>query len=494
MRRLLLFVCVIAALPWAASAQQIPVKTVPVATGSQFMLFPSQNAAMGGVSIALDDPLNDPFANPARGIYATGIRFSSTPVFYDVGLGDTDASGGRTLPVGMMVSQGGLFGGAMMAWQELTQERETFCCFSGPVDFAATNLARQQQTLSNSNVYAFATAGAQWPGTNLSGGLSVFTASLNGLEGVRLLYQNGDQVDQSGRMSDIRLGLHHAWPGGAQADLVVLHHRFTMDHELPPVWVGTFDEGEFVQRSEHDQTRGWAVQATYRHPLPEGWTLGARLGGDWKTHPKIPNYDLMQIPRDPGDSQAYQIGLGLGHTEGQATFGVDVVVEPIRSHTWANALEDITTGGDDPRVIVPQGAMTVENFFDFLNAQARLGLRRTGDRFDFALGLALHAFRYHLDQTNFVGQFERELDESWSEWTGTAGLGLHFAEFDVRYTGLITWGTGRPGTRPIVPVAGALDFAGASFSNYIIAPNGPLTLQEARVVTHQVSIIVPILD
>lgn len=68
------------ALPLAATAQHVPIKTVPVAEGAQFVLFPSQNRSMGGVSITLADPLHGPFVNPARGAKVTGMRVSSTPL------------------------------------------------------------------------------------------------------------------------------------------------------------------------------------------------------------------------------------------------------------------------------------------------------------------------------------------------------------------------------------------------------------------------------
>src|SRR5437868_3472163 len=42
-------------LPGAASAQLIPIKTLPLAQGDQFAIFPSANEAMGGVSIAIRD-------------------------------------------------------------------------------------------------------------------------------------------------------------------------------------------------------------------------------------------------------------------------------------------------------------------------------------------------------------------------------------------------------------------------------------------------------
>jgi hypothetical protein len=47
--------------PATTSAQLIQIKTVPVAQGDQFDIFPSRNWAMGGVSIALRDQLLDPF-------------------------------------------------------------------------------------------------------------------------------------------------------------------------------------------------------------------------------------------------------------------------------------------------------------------------------------------------------------------------------------------------------------------------------------------------
>ena len=69
MKRLLPALCVLLCLPTFVFGQLISIKTVPVASGDQFMIFPSRNLAMGGVSIALDDPLLDPFVNPAKGVH-----------------------------------------------------------------------------------------------------------------------------------------------------------------------------------------------------------------------------------------------------------------------------------------------------------------------------------------------------------------------------------------------------------------------------------------
>ena len=488
-------------LPVTATAQQIPVKTVPVATGNQFMIFPSQNMSMGGVSIALDDPLYDAFVNPAKGISIQGVRFTGTPSYYGVSMRDDfldDASSTRTLPVGMLVRQGTLFGGAVMAWQEMTKQDNRPCCFA---DFArpANTVIQESSSTTRNNVYAFAMGGAQLPGTNLSVGVSAFTADLNGLEGVRLLYSDGNRVDQDGKMSSFRLGFLQQWDDGRSAELAVQRHRFKMDHEMTQ-WVWDEERGESVlqTRLEQDETNGWAVLAGFQQPLNSGWRLGVRLVGDWKDHPKIPNYDLMQIPRDPGNTSAYNIGVGLSRTIGQTTWGFDLIYEPIWSHTWADAAEDTPIVPISPFEgptgdVIPAGEMTVENFFRFNNSIFRLGVRQAGDRLDFGLGLNLHIIRYQLDQENFVQQFKRELDESWGEWTFSLGLGYTFTGFQLRYLSLITLGTGRPG----IDFGGARNAAfdqAALESSFVVAPAGPLALQDARVWTHQLSILIPIAD
>ena len=486
-------------LPLVASARQIPIKTVPVATGNQFLIFPSVNMTMGGVSIALDDPLYDPFVNPAKGINLHGVRFASAPAYYGVSMRDDfldDASSARTLPVGMLLREGTLFGGAVMAWQELSKETTNVCCFAqiDPLINTAP-IRREEGATSRNNIYAFGLAGAQLPGTDLSVGASVFVAGLSGLEGVRLLYSDGDRVEQDGHMSTFRLGFFHQWDNGGSSELTVLHHRFEMEHQMDRwVWDDFAQQPRLEQRIENDETLGWAVRAGIQQPLDNGWRFGAHLAGDWKRHPKIPNYDLMQIPRDPGNSSAYNIGFGLSRTVDQAIVGFDLIYEPIWSHTWADALEDTPIMGDEQNGIVRAGEMTVENFFRFDNAIFRLGVRQAGDRFDFGLGLNFHSYRYTLDQENFVDAFRRQLKEDWSEWTFSLGLGYNFTGFQLRYLSLMTLGTGRPtvGWDATAFAEDQSSLNAVSLGDFVVAPNGPLSLQDARVWTHQVTLLIPI--
>src|SRR3954470_3900898 len=80
------------------AAQLIQIKTLPIADGDQWRIFPSANAPMGDLSISLRDSLLEPFVIPAKGAHVSdrGFFFGS-PTFYTV---SQSAGGGRTLPLG----------------------------------------------------------------------------------------------------------------------------------------------------------------------------------------------------------------------------------------------------------------------------------------------------------------------------------------------------------------------------------------------------------
>src|SRR3989442_14386102 len=111
------------ALAGPASAQLISIKTVPIAQGDQFDIFPSNNVGMGGVSIALADTLLDPFINPAKGGRLGAARFFSAPTVYSI---SQRAGGGRTLPLAAIAGSGEWFGGLSLALQEVDASRPPF--------------------------------------------------------------------------------------------------------------------------------------------------------------------------------------------------------------------------------------------------------------------------------------------------------------------------------------------------------------------------------
>jgi hypothetical protein len=105
------------------------------------------------------------------------------------------------------------------------------------------------------------------------------------------------------------------------------------------------------------------------------------------------------------------------------------------------------------------------------------------------LGLAMRSIHYRLDQWDPVQLTSRDHEEQWVEWTPTWGLSLRFTGLDLRYRGQVTHGTGRPGVAGAFPVV-ARDAVLAG--GIIVAPSGPLTLDEVSVVTHQISIALPL--
>jgi len=76
------------------------------------------------------------------------------------------------------------------------------------------------------------------------------------------------------------------------------------------------------------------------------------------------------------------------------------------------------------------------------------------------------------------------------EWTPTWGLTLRFPELELRYSGRVTTGTGRPGTQTNGFVLN--DPAAFRAGGLLVAPNGPLTLERVSVVTHQFSLSLPL--
>jgi hypothetical protein len=458
-----------------AAAQHIHIKTVPIPTGEQFAIYPSRNMGMGAVHVATDDPQLDPFLNPARGARVERFTLYALPTFYGEA---ADWVGGRTLPVAFVVPGMRLFGGGVFALQQIA-DRGTRVFWPGPAssDFSDN---------SSSNTYVQGTLGMR-VGSRTALGVSAFHADLGAVDGVRLLYGNSSAVAQSGELAEFRAGATHEFDGGRVLDIVALNSRLDMRHDVfytDVVWQWP-EPPLFTQRTEHnrDRTITWAAQARYTQPLEHGARLGITLAGNTKAHPEIPNYDLVNIPRDPGNSTMFNIGVGVSSQTGPALFGVDLIYEPGRSHTWAYADSVTTTPGGT----LQPGDKTIDNRFRFSNWMLGMGLQREQQRFDFQLGLRLRQIRYTLDQHNFLTDLQRNTRESWLEWSPSWGAVVKFPEFDLRYTGRFTargWPTF--GGMVVMPDAGVPGI------DFVVGATGPVWLPEYRVTTHRLTLSVPI--
>lgn len=478
-----------AAVPAELPGQLIALRTVPVAAGDQFLIFPSDNLALGGARIALDDPLFDPFVNPAKGARVAGSRVFAAPTFYSI---SQNAGSAGTLSLGGVFGGGRLFGTSVVALQQLKSGQEFF----GPMPLAETALVPPDalSRRSATNKYGQLSIGTRVGGSAAIGIGGTF-ADLGAIDGVEHLYAMSADIAQSGSVVDLRAGAMGETSHGGLVEAVLVYNHFSARHDVTYVdWV-VVDSTNWIweprERRElnRDKTDTWGGHVGFRRPLgSRGWRVGGAVTANYKSHPSIPNYELVNIPRDPGHTTALDIGVGIAREVAAVTVGLDVVYEPGWSSTWAEAADQTVTMAGDT---IPAGGRTVENEFRFSNARVHLGVGYAVGPASFALGLQVHANDYHLDQWNNVTGEARRQDEQWMEWVPSWGVRLRLTGVELRYVGRVTTGTGRPGVAWNGTVAERA--ADAAFANDIVVPpGGPLTLQEVDVWTHQISVAIPI--
>jgi len=491
-------------------AQLIQVKTLPLAQGNQFQIFPSANVGMGSISIALADSMLDPFVNPATGARVAASRIFVTPTAYLVTQG---TGGGRSLPLALLARHADWYGGLALAVQQVDPSRPPqFDGVAvpdlpsapggfGPGGFGPGQFV-QPDNEAHGNQFAFGMLGRSWASQHLSLGASVLWSGLHAVDGVDLLYANSRRVEQSGDAVDLRIGALKQWPrdsGGAgrSLEMLLLHNRFAATHDVTYVdafWnpvTQQFDQQDRIE-DNHERTNTWGFQLNYQVPLSApGWRIGWRATANRASHPKIPSYELANvpaIPRDPGYTNAFNLGMGMSKVAGSGRFGFDVVYEPISSYTWADAAVPTPTAAGD--TIAP-GGKTIENRFRFSNAWFRIGVEDAvvqGKPAKFQLGLILHPIQYHLDQRDNVQLSSRRVAATWWEWTPTWGLSYRQPGFELRYQGRATKGAGRPQSQVVFGFE-QLDAAGSAI---LAAPNGPLSMRDVSTVTHQISISLPL--
>jgi hypothetical protein len=472
-------------LPAAASAQNITLKTVPIPTGEQFLLFPAAKLGMGSVAIAADDRLAAPFANPARRLERNGLRVFATPTFYGEANGWV---GGRTLPIAALFTGERVHGGFGVALQQLSDRRGVqFWPGPPPGD-------RNVVEPSSDNSYVFGTLGARLTDrTNI--GISGLHSELGAVDGVNMLYGRAWAIEQRGTLGELRFGVAHDLGRDRAIEGTVTMTSLDMTHDVHYVdW--RWDEGvqpwtqppTVVQWQEHneDRTITWGSRIRYSQPIDEASRFGLVVAGSTKAHPGIPNYNIVDIPRDPGNTTVFNVGAGVSRREAGATMAMEIIVEPGRSHTWAYADTTMTLPSG---ATLQAGAKTVDNQFRFLNWNIGLGFEHDRERTDFQLGLRVRQVGYTLDQENFLAERRRETRESWMEWTPSWGVLFRFSGMELHYAGRFTakgW--------PDVAWFGGL-VATDSFSlpnvDFMVGPTGPVNLPQYRVTTHRFTLSVP---
>lgn len=486
--RLAVLVALLAA-PAAAHAQLVTPKTVPVHQAAQFQIYPSARPGLGGASLAVDDTLADPFVNPAKGARVRESGVFVLPYAHAVSGG---RGGGRTLPFGGYVVAGDWSVSGVAALQQLDR--------AGPV----WNRPTSQRTATN-RYGSLSMARRLDPSTAV--GVSLFGAELGAIDGVDLLYSGSDRIEQSGSLLDVRLGLTRDDSRGRALELLLLHSRTAMVHDVnfPELFGGWWEPGMTqpdqrpIQDARHeineDRTNIWGAHAGYTLPVgSQGWRLGVAGTANRLAHPKIPNYVIQNIPRDPGTTWAWNGGMGLSRTMGDVRVAFDAVYEPIWSETWADAAWDTVTASGRR---IAAGGKTVENSFRFSNVKLRGGVgsertrARDGDvTFGYQVGLSVHAIDYTLDQTNNVLESFRTQREHWVEWTPSFALRYRSRDIELGYGISLSCGTGR--CFPSFSFEDTGVVAPPSSGGIIAAPASPLFFDSGSAVVHRFTLVLPI--
>lgn len=470
-----------------AHAQLISVRSVPVPRHHQFDLFPSFNVAMGDLAIAVDDSLRDPFVNPARGAMIRGKQVFLSPGFDRV-LGSTGQ--GSSLPIGGLFSFGAWFAAVGVAVQDVDAE-----WVGGSLPVACQGCLDRGFLLSAShpsrrNKYLTASVGRQFVEQELAVGFRLQVSDLQWVHGVDLLYAGSYRIEHRGDQLDARLGMTKWW-GGRTLDAVVLHNRFKASHDVvfPEVRAGAL-----VPRLETngDQTEVWGAHLRYRQPLPDTrWHIGAIATSNLMWHPKIPNYVLQNIPRDPGNTSAFNLGLGLWNNGPRSDAGIEFVFEPVRSHTWGEAETDVPSAGGG---VIPAGGRTVDNRFRFHNVVIRAGsahripLGTDGSLATVRFGLSAYSVNYDLEQRNYLSGVDRSQQERWVEWTPSWGVTLRLGRVDLHYRGRVT-ATRLGNLFDFGLIDGGDDVTVLDPPGVIAAPSTKLAMDGLRVTSHRLAVV-----
>ena len=191
-------------------------------------------------------------------------------------------------------------------------------------------------------------------------------------------------MKQSGTQVDARFGLTKDYESGATLEMVAVSYRYGMTHDVryPQTWrwppcapcpeIGApcqCNPTSVPPREEHnlDRTNIAGLHAVYLAPkTAAGWRMGYLLTANRLSHPKIPNYQIKH-PAGPGHT-GFNFGVGMMRPLGHSTFGLDVILEPMWSNTWADA-------AGTPRTASSARAHTVDNHFRFSTRASTSGSR-----------------------------------------------------------------------------------------------------------------------
>lgn len=462
----------------AASAQLIPVKTIPIAESEQFAFFP--NAGRNTMSMVLADSLLDPFTNPAKGTYLSRSQYFGAPSFFSV---TGNAGGGTTFPMGGFWKRGRSFAGIALAYQQIERSNEFGSFFGGPGIDVLSSVAPGPPSSQpqQSNRYAFAMFGRSLDSARFTFGGSVLWSNLRSVDGTDLFYDGNQSLSQIGDAVDIRLGMTRTLRHGRTIEALLLRNRFATSHRVGFVdffWDPASRATRTRPRTElnGERTDVWGAHLEYEQPLDSSWRVGALATANLIRHPRIPSYAVTSGLGSRGRATAFNIGGGVGRSTARVSFGFDAIYEPIVNRSW---IRD-----------------TVDNRFDFDNARLRGGLSydfpmvTPGNAVRLQGGAEYHWINFTLRQNDHVNAVTRTQRERWLERGRSGGISFITPGLQMHYLVTTKDGVGRPGvvnTNEVIFAADAI--AVAPWGGPNIAPVG---LGAVSMTRHVFSVAVPV--
>ncbi|MBN1999218.1 hypothetical protein JW935_16795 [candidate division KSB1 bacterium] len=473
MKKIKLAVCLTVICVSFAAAQIIQIKTLPLVSADQFSVIPSSRDGMGDVSIALPDILQDVFINPAKMELDSFRLFFTAPKRYSWsnsqeemfryvpesqwGIVKTEnRSHILTVPMGGLYVNKLLYFGAALSWQWLSSN------------------SSEEQNFAAENMPLSALFGVRLPGTSINIGVGANYTRIRGIDGVDRLYPGEFNLKQKGEAKALRAGLSFPF-FGTRFNVLGMQHWFKAEQRTE----NTFNR---------DQNNGRLIQTDVIKNFTENLTVGILFTGNWKKHPKIPDYPVMGIPRDPGTTSAFNVGFGLKWIQDKTTFALDMIYQPIDTKTWVEAeAGDVLWDGR----IIHKGDITMRNNYTFRNKMIRAGVEMAVNKnIILRTGASSCFYEYDYYQHNIIGQTQQIIkpERVWNETVLTGGISFTTGQITLQYSINALLGQGLVERQMFFWEDMIMD--AAAFTDFLIPPTGMVEIFPVVYTIQQLSLMV----
>ncbi len=439
---------------------------------------------MGELLVAVDDPLRDPFLNPAiKG--DRRLRLSVTPTIY----GDKrETVQGRTLPFSAVITGTDWFGTLAFALQELEDNPKEV--FSLPSELKGAVEGGEPRR----NTFAVGSIGRRL-GPRASLGLKLAYGELELLDGERRLYPSALALSQAGEIRAVTLGAayapkeDHFLRATLTNSLVEMEHEGTGWRRRASDIPGIPGPAELWSWTDGSRSEVWEGRVHYTLTIPrERLRLTAMASLQRRDQSRIPGYDLVHIPFDPGSTTLGEVGLGWDAVGPLFRLAIEVGVSPGSAETRILADSTLSSNG----TTLQRGDPAFSHDFRFTNWWATAGVDVPLGPGGFQLGLGALGHRFRLEQRDHLRGEDHEYKISWTEWVPSLGVRVVMRGVEMGYAlRLINRGTAPCDPHSYRSLCRTMPVP-YHFTGLRVAPTLPEDLPDFSLTTHQLTVSVPL--